>query len=93
VQLVGEEEEEEEEDLFVFNDTVEGPRAPPVGSRSRFSLSCVVAQLCGDGRQMRKRMQQHLVVAQCCRWEENKKRKKLGPLGGEQEEEEARTFQ
>ena len=25
-----EEEEEEEEDLFVFNDTVEGPRAPAV---------------------------------------------------------------
>jgi len=23
-----EEEEEEEEDLFVFNDTIEGPRAP-----------------------------------------------------------------
>ena len=26
----GEEEEEEEEDLFVFNDTIEGPRAPAV---------------------------------------------------------------
>ena len=26
-----EEEEEEEEDLFVFNDTVEGPRAPSRG--------------------------------------------------------------
>jgi hypothetical protein len=26
----GLEEEEEEEDLFVFNDTVEGPRAPAV---------------------------------------------------------------
>ena len=25
-----EEEEEEEEDLFVFNDTIEGPRAPAV---------------------------------------------------------------
>ncbi len=25
-----EEEEEEEEDLFVFNDTIEGPRAPVV---------------------------------------------------------------
>ena len=28
--LVRLEEEEEEEDLFVFNDTVEGPRAPAV---------------------------------------------------------------
>ena len=27
---VVEEEEEEEEDLFVFNDTIEGPRAPAV---------------------------------------------------------------
>ncbi len=27
---LGEEEEEEEEDLFVFNDTIEGPRAPAV---------------------------------------------------------------
>jgi hypothetical protein len=26
----GTEEEEEEEDLFVFNDTIEGPRAPAV---------------------------------------------------------------
>jgi len=26
----GEEEEEEEEDLFVFNDTIEGPTAPAV---------------------------------------------------------------
>ena len=26
----GGEEEEEEEDLFVFNDTIEGPRAPAV---------------------------------------------------------------
>ena len=26
----GEEEEEEEEELFVFNDTIEGPRAPAV---------------------------------------------------------------
>jgi hypothetical protein len=26
--LVGLEEEEEEEDFFVFNDTIEGPRAP-----------------------------------------------------------------
>ena len=26
----GEEEEEEEEDLFVFNNTIEGPRAPAV---------------------------------------------------------------
>jgi len=30
-----EEEEEEEEDLFVSNDTIEGPRAPAVRSRSR----------------------------------------------------------
>jgi len=29
------EEEEEEEDLFVSNDTIEGPRAPAVRSRSR----------------------------------------------------------
>ena len=29
-----EEEEEEEEDLFVFNDTIEGPRAPAVTRRS-----------------------------------------------------------
>ena len=29
--LSSEEEEEEEEDLFVFNDTVEGPRAPSRG--------------------------------------------------------------
>ena len=28
--LCQEEEEEEEEDLFVFNDTIEGPRAPAV---------------------------------------------------------------
>jgi len=28
--LYVEEEEEEEEDLFVFNDTIEGPRAPAV---------------------------------------------------------------
>jgi hypothetical protein len=28
--LIKEEEEEEEEDLFVFNDTIEGPRAPAV---------------------------------------------------------------
>jgi hypothetical protein len=28
--LEEEEEEEEEEDLFVFNDTIEGPRAPAV---------------------------------------------------------------
>ena len=28
--LPEEEEEEEEEDLFVFNDTIEGPRAPAV---------------------------------------------------------------
>ena len=27
---VKDEEEEEEEDLFVFNDTIEGPRAPAV---------------------------------------------------------------
>ena len=27
---VEEEEEEEEEDLFVFNDTIEGPRSPAV---------------------------------------------------------------
>ncbi len=27
---LGEEEEEEEEDLFVFNDTIEGPRSPAV---------------------------------------------------------------
>jgi hypothetical protein len=27
---IGEEEEEEEEDLFVFKDTIEGPRAPAV---------------------------------------------------------------
>ncbi len=27
---VSEEEEEEEEDLFVFNDTIDGPRAPAV---------------------------------------------------------------
>ncbi len=30
VLAVEEEEEEEEEDLFVFNDTIEGPRAPAV---------------------------------------------------------------
>ena len=28
--LARQEEEEEEEDLFVFNDTIEGPRAPAV---------------------------------------------------------------
>jgi len=28
--VLEEEEEEEEEDLFVFNDTIEGPRAPAV---------------------------------------------------------------
>ena len=30
VSQIEEEEEEEEEDLFVFNDTIEGPRAPAV---------------------------------------------------------------
>ena len=30
VMVEEEEEEEEEEDLFVFNDTIEGPRAPAV---------------------------------------------------------------
>ena len=30
-----EEEEEEEEDLFVFNDTIEGPRAPAVKPGTR----------------------------------------------------------
>jgi hypothetical protein len=30
VRRTEEEEEEEEEDLFVFNDTIEGPRAPAV---------------------------------------------------------------
>ena len=30
IQVTEEEEEEEEEDLFVFNDTIEGPRAPAV---------------------------------------------------------------
>ena len=28
--IITQEEEEEEEDLFVFNDTIEGPRAPAV---------------------------------------------------------------
>ena len=31
------EEEEEEEDLFVFNDTIEGPRAPAVKPGARHS--------------------------------------------------------
>jgi len=40
---VEEEEEEEEEDLFVFNDTIEGPRAPVArvatfGARGRSSV-------------------------------------------------------
>jgi len=30
-----EEEEEEEEDLFVFNDTIEGPRAPKTESKAK----------------------------------------------------------
>ena len=34
-----EEEEEEEEDLFVFNDTIEGPRAPAV------KLGCAMGRL------------------------------------------------
>jgi len=33
-----EEEEEEEEDLFVFNDTIEGPRAPAGASASQREL-------------------------------------------------------
>ena len=37
-----EEEEEEEEDLFVFNDTTEGPRAPATTSASiELRLLCV----------------------------------------------------
>jgi hypothetical protein len=38
--VVEEEEEEEEEDLFVFNDTIEGPRAPEV--RPILRLECVL---------------------------------------------------
>ena len=51
------EEEEEEEDLFVFNDTIEGPRAPYRRPFARHPLlmsngicshpKCVRAHVCG----------------------------------------------
>ena len=43
--LVGaeeEEEEEEEEDLFVFNDSIEGPRAPTVKPGRRERVWCLL---------------------------------------------------
>ena len=43
--LVGaeeEEEEEEEEDLFVFNDSIEGPRAPTVKPGRRERVCCLL---------------------------------------------------